>query len=126
MISIDRAALTTPSILSANGRGTEATRLLVEAISAGQSDVVFDTKLYGHPSVKSLLLSVHHRKCCFCEKSLSDEQADIEHFRPKAGYVEKEGQPITTPGYYWLAYSFDNLLLSCTFCNRSHKKTIFH
>lgn len=29
------------------------------------------------------------------------------------------------PGYYWLAYDWRNLLLSCAECNRRYKKTYF-
>ncbi|MCX7112967.1 MAG: hypothetical protein NTX45_23190 [Proteobacteria bacterium] len=29
------------------------------------------------------------------------------------------------PGYYWLAYAWDNLLLSCERCNRQYKKNLF-
>lgn len=53
--------------------------------------------------VKSSLCLIYHNKCAFCESS--QEQLDVEHFRPKRG------------GYYWLAFSWDNLLLSCQCCN---------
>jgi hypothetical protein len=29
------------------------------------------------------------------------------------------------PGYYWLAYEWDNLYLSCTGCNQRHKQNLF-
>ncbi len=29
------------------------------------------------------------------------------------------------PGYYWLAYSWDNLLLSCQLCNQRYKRNLF-
>jgi len=124
MIQIDRISVTVPTLLSSAGKGPAATQLLIDAFNR-QAEMNFDSKVYGHSSVKSLLQLVHRRKCCFCEKQLTDEQADVEHFRPKAGYVSQESTTIIKPGYYWLAYAFDNLLLSCTFCNRSHKKNHF-
>jgi hypothetical protein len=32
---------------------------------------------------------------------------------------------LTRPGYYWLAYKWENLLLSCSACNQRHKKNLF-
>ena len=58
---------------------------------------------YKSEDVKSKLRGIYHGKCAYCETSV--EQLDVEHFRPKRG------------GYYWLAYSWDNLLLSCSICN---------
>lgn len=58
---------------------------------------------YKTRDIKSALNIFYHGKCAFCETKL--ELMHIEHFRPKRG------------GYYWLAYSWDNLLLSCPICN---------
>jgi hypothetical protein len=41
----------------------------------------------------------------------------VEHYRPKGGYRAEEGQPLSQPGYYWLAADWMNLLPSCTRCN---------
>lgn len=60
---------------------------------------------YKLSDIKVSLNRVYHGKCAFCETSL--ELLAVEHFRPKRG------------GYYWLAYSWDNLLLSCPICNTS-------
>jgi hypothetical protein len=49
----------------------------------------------------------------------------IEHFRPKAGYKQRLTDPLRRPGYYWLAYSWDNLLFSCELCNSRHKGSLF-
>lgn len=58
---------------------------------------------YKSDDIKNKLREIYHGKCAYCETSV--EQFDVEHFRPKRG------------GYYWLAYSWDNLLLSCPICN---------
>ena len=42
-------------------------------------------------------LGIYNSKCAFCEQKV--EELHIEHFRPKKIY-------------YWLTYSWDNLLLS--------------
>lgn len=51
--------------------------------------------------------------------------ADVEHYRPKGAVRQEPGSPEQLPGYYWLAYSWENLYLCCQICNRSGKKDLF-
>ena len=83
-------------------------------------------RYYSAKAVKLLLLQAHHPKCCFCEKGFLPANLHIEHFRPKNGFRQSlsQGQD-ELPGYYWLAYHWDNLLLSCFDCNSKWKKTFF-
>lgn len=70
---------------------------------------------------KELFLEkVFHGKCAYCEANHSAGfPAHVEHYRPKL--VVTEGRSaITHPGYFWLAYEWENLLLSCNNCNTSH------
>lgn len=64
---------------------------------------------YKKPDVKEQLEMLYHRKCAYCESYV--EQGQVEHFRPK-------------DQYYWLAFSWDNLLIACPTCNRN-KSTSF-
>lgn len=77
---------------------------------------------YGYKEYQEALLNCQGPKCCFCEKPIQNGQ--IEHFRPKNGWQQTRGKgnPITKPGYYWLAYNWDNMLLSCGECNHSGQK----
>jgi hypothetical protein len=50
---------------------------------------------------------------------------DVEHFRPKAGYQQRDGGPLVRPGYYWLVYEWTNLLFCCQICNQQHKRNLF-
>ena len=59
---------------------------------------------YKEKDIKETLEKIHYNKCVYCEVWV--EEYHIEHFRPKSIY-------------YWLAYSWDNLLLACPTCNRS-------
>lgn len=63
------------------------------------------------------MVKAQHNKCCYCEKSIKDD-ITVEHFRPKKGYRQNSGTSLMTPGYYWLAYDWDNLLYACNHCNR--------
>jgi len=86
----------------------------------------FDSNIYGDDEVKSLLKNVQSHKCCFCEAKITHlSHGDIEHFRPKSAYRQDETSQIQYPGYYWLAYDWNNLYLACEICNRSKKGNYF-
>lgn len=60
--------------------------------------------LYKPKKIKTALDKIYHKKCAYCEKSLKDANRHVEHYRPKVLY-------------FWLAFSWDNLLISCEKCN---------
>lgn len=82
----------------------------------------FKNAIYGHSSVKSVLKKAQHNKCCFCERDQIEEFGAVEHFRPKAAFKSKRKQKLIKPGYYWLAYKWDNLFFVCGNCNSSKYK----
>jgi len=75
---------------------------------------------YKYDDVKKKLSSIYYDKCAFCEQRI--EQSHVEHYRPKKGKNKGTGQH--HDGYHWLAFSWDNLLLSCPDCN-TNKGTHF-
>ncbi len=85
----------------------------------------FDNSIYGHPDVKKQLIDDQKEKCCFCEAIFYKRTSygDVEHFRPKTAY--KLGNKLNYPGYYWLAYNWNNLIFSCEICNRTYKRNEF-
>ena len=86
----------------------------------------FDGDIYGHETVKESLEIIQNFKCCFCESKYKHiTSGDVEHFRPKAGYSQGVGLQFTRPGYFWLAYDWTNLLVSCEVCNRRKKGNYF-
>jgi uncharacterized protein (TIGR02646 family) len=91
---------------------------------AGKRTFAFDAAIYGSETVKHALIKAQHGKCCFCERK-TGQDGDVEHFRPKAGYRQTPKGPLLRPGYYWLAYDWDNLLLACSACNQRHKRNLF-
>lgn len=56
-------------------------------------------------------------KCAYCESPLEETDWDVEHFRPKGRVAENDDHP----GYYWLAYSWENLYPSCKPCNQRRR-----
>lgn len=93
---------------------------------SGEQRFTFYSSIYSHTSVKDALSKAQHGKCCYCEsKPQANSYGVIEHFRPKGSVKAEESKPDQTPGYYWLAYDWNNLLFCCERCNTSHKKTWF-
>lgn len=64
------------------------------------------------------------RKCCYCESQIQQSFNDVEHYRPKAAVVQaRPGK--RAPGYWWLAWTWSNLLYACPGCNRTGKNDWF-
>jgi len=80
-----------------------------------QNETYFKEKIYDncykHDDVKEKLNNIYHHKCAFCEQKV--EQVNIEHYRPK----KQRGSD--SYAYYWLAFSWDNLIIACPKCNRN-------
>ena len=83
-----------------------------------------DRDYYRSDEVKDALLAMHHWKCCYCEKRLERRGLQVEHFRPKGAVRQLPGEANERPGYFWLAYWWDNLFLACADCN-GEKGTTF-
>ncbi len=100
MIKIEKDFSNIPSILRKKNR-KEAfdNNISSKSYSDGKN-------LYKVGSVQKKLNEIYYLKCAYCEQKLLDAPKHTEHYRPK-------------DTYYWLAYSWDNLLLSCGSCNSS-------
>ncbi len=95
-----------------------------KAYRTGGKKFDFEARIYNHPTVKQALIAAQFGKCCFCERIVGTD-GDVEHFRPKQAYQQAPGDSLERPGYYWLAYEWDNLYLSCSACNQRHKQNLF-
>ena len=94
---------------------------------------------------KAALTTAQHDKCGYCELWLSSHPGDVEHYHPKAKVQElpvdkkkwgREGRgvynvrgrrlkKVSSKGYWWLAYDWDNYLAACNRCNSGWKRNIF-
>ena len=64
-------------------------------------------------AAKDQLKKETHDKCAYCEALTSlVAYGDVEHYRPKSKY-------------WWLAYAYENYLVSCQLCNQKFKKAKF-
>ena len=64
----------------------------------------FKGKRWG--KAKEQLFVETRNKCAYCEDTAASQPGDVEHYRPKSIY-------------WWLAYCYDNYLVSCRSCNLS-------
>lgn len=78
----------------------------------------------GYRVVGDDLWKCQHHKCCYCEHRIMKRFHDVEHYRPK-GRADRRPGCALTHGYWWLAFSWDNLLYACPGCNRSAKNDRF-
>ena len=130
MIAIHKGAAP-PGLIRA---GEEHARQLCAAYDAdpgpyrdGTRKMEVREAIYASDAVKAALAACHHGKCCYCETVIQHPYAypHVEHWRPKGRTCQGRGEAYLWPGYYWLAYSWDNLLWSCAFCNSIKKGDLF-
>src|SRR5262245_43258183 len=119
MIYIHRSLAHVPEILMSRRANME--REKIAKLLGGSKDHLDQTRIRFEPRVwqaaKPALFALFHGKCAYCESNIiSKDAGDVEHFRPKAGVEHGDG---TRSHYYyaWLAYEWDNLLISCRTCS---------
>lgn len=101
------------------------TKQLVASHASGKPAKA-DAGKYGHKQVRDPLSAAQHGKCCYCEVRIPKPYAHehVEHFRPK-GSCRQDRSSAPIKGYYWLAYDWANLYLSCFHCNSTYKSDLF-
>jgi uncharacterized protein (TIGR02646 family) len=113
-----------PRILRERGQRTTETNQ--QGFVNGERTFIFDSSIYGAKSVKNALIKAQHDKCAFCESKVGHIAfGDVEHYRPKGGFRQDASDPLEQPGYFWLAYVWENLFFACQLCNQSFKKNLF-
>lgn len=100
------------------------TQKLIDAVNLGNDSPII-SGIYNHPEVKTQLKNDQNGKCAYCERKLNGDYGAVEHYRPKGAWQQCENTPMSRPGYYWLAYRWENLLYSCSECNTSYKRNLF-
>jgi len=128
MIRIDRGL--EPAALAA-----ARTRRLSAAVRAynqhGHGSPELADKLVGYnlQAVKDALFLAQHKKCAWCEIRAHYSSSPVEHYRPKArAHRHDRGTPprIDHGHYWWLTWTWSNLLFSCPRCNdQGHKANFF-
>ena len=71
-----------------------------------------DSHRAAYCAFKDVLAERQRKKCCYCERIITASFNDVEHYRPFSQY-------------WWLAWTWENLLFACAPCNRSGKNDAF-
>ena len=114
MIKIDKGP--PPKILIKRG-GQETAKLRKQyqdkpnQYNSGKKRFTFNSSIYSSDEVKCELRSAQKGKCCYTEAKLEDV-VHVEHFRPKKSWRNDSKTLRAYPGYFWLAYDWQNLILS--------------
>lgn len=81
---------------------------------------------YKLEAVTAHLHTAQHGKCAWCEQPIRLTGAHIEHYRPKNGAWRHRRRvkphEIDPHCYWWLTWTWENLLLSCGPCNNPANK----
>lgn len=85
---------------------------------------------YGGKAIKAALYRDQRKKCAWCEQVCHFSSSPVEHYRPKGGarrHLPGQKPERLDPGHYWwLTWTWENLLFSCVRCNdRGHKANYF-
>ncbi|KFA91040.1 HNH endonuclease [Archangium violaceum] len=115
MIRIHRGV--EPAELAA-ARATELQR--VQTIAATRRPVQEDLGRK-YEIAHQALWNAQRYKCCYCESREQSKRNDVEHFRPKARADRRPGISVDH-GYWWLTWTWENLLFSCRNCNQAPAK----
>jgi hypothetical protein len=115
-------------------------------LQLAKGEVLFEDKWVAY---KVTFSRVQRAKCAYCEMLLAPDAkgGDIEHYRPKGlitkllddpktwgtevdGHNSRDEKRVAPrackgKGYWWLAYAWDNYLLSCGTCNEKWKGNLF-
>ncbi len=121
MIMIDPS--TEPDFLS-SATVTNALDRIRKRINADESPVIekAEEKIWRNEKVTDALYDSHNGKCCYCERKRDRKsEMNVEHYRPKGKVYGEEDHT----GYWWLVYTWNNLLWSCKACNQRYKDTHF-
>jgi hypothetical protein len=70
--------------------------------------------------IAQTLCKAQHYKCCYCEYRVKPPFNHVEHYRPKGRANRAPGCKLTH-GYWWLAFTWDNLMFACSSCNSPGK-----
>ena len=130
MIFVDFEEPKTDSWKTWRQRCDAKTDELIQRHQAGEQMTIGD--LYKHGRMQEVYKQQEKPffgKCAYCDSDvLVSQHGDIEHWRPKSAVTDEHNKTVCIrnedgtvsrhPGYYWLAYEWTNLLLSCILCNQ--------
>ncbi len=121
MRSIQRARVQVPT-LAPGGKGwNQAAQDMTAKEVDANAELTFP-RHWNESDVRGALYAAQGKVCAYCGCHLPrNDRGDVDHFRPKSRLHDD----VSHGGYWWLAYVFDNYLLSCSVCNSVYKRNRF-
>jgi len=77
---------------------------------------VSNSKCYRDCTI-DLLTTLYKNKCAICERDRGIE-LQVDHYRPKKARTNITHTQYNNTGYYWLTYTWSNLIPLCSACNQ--------
>jgi hypothetical protein len=116
MIRVNRAGIAYPPELAERAE-RETQKVVAQFTGLGKQErLTFSSRIWAPH--KALLADLFRNKCAYCETRVGISDAgDIDLHRPKGGVAEDADHP----GYYWLAYRWENHYLTCRICNTNKR-----
>src|SRR5215204_731503 len=121
MMYVDRMSVAAPAVLS-SPKAEKAflaakTFYARSASSRLQERAEFNLEIWSE--AKPALKKLFHGKCAYCETRIeASSVATVNRFRPKGGSINLN-KKFDPDHYWWLAYEWFNLYLSCRLCVRN-------
>ena len=118
MIHIDRASVPEPTRFAKRARAAhrELAGLIKDSGSKlNQRKLPFDDRLLEADDLRQSLRQLFKGRCAFCESPLTPSHQLVTHFRPRERAAQLDGK-VSPLHYWWLAYDWANLYLSCADC----------
>jgi hypothetical protein len=96
----------------------------------GTSSKAFKRRLTGYNAhtTKAALFCAQYEKCAWCELKTPFKGAPVDHYRPKDGAwrnLPGKKRHVDAGYYWWLTWTWSNLLFACVRCNTGHKANYF-
>jgi hypothetical protein len=98
-------------------RSTNCANFSRPAVPLAQATIPFNRNIYASDTVKAALRRLFSNKCAFCESPLL-KGGEVLHWRPTSRAAQLKGE-VAPHHYWWLAYDWNNLYLSCIGCFKS-------
>lgn len=129
MIRVVRSA-EPPELTRARAKRLKKAATAYDARGAPSTELSKCLKGYNGKAIKERLHRDQRKKCAWCERVRDFSSSPVEHYRPKDGawrHLPGHKAPKSDPGHYWwLTWTWENLLFSCVRCNdRGHKANYF-
>jgi uncharacterized protein (TIGR02646 family) len=91
--------------------GKDGDELEKEIDKARKTAITYKSDIWQYAS--QFFKKIVNGKCWYCESDETRSDMPVDHFRPKNSVAECSEHP----GYWWLAFDWQNYRYSCTFCN---------